>query len=158
MECTSIDAGQQANLIQISVVPVPGPLGLTLAVSESDFGQFLITVTVGYDLLTGQLNVANWQAVADAMNSDAAIAALVFSVGSVGTSVVSISNIGPLTGGTAGGGEGSYFFSLDAPPPPPVVEGANTTAQNDGGGGLNRCPAGTGGRRSFAPWRPKKRC
>lgn len=152
---TAVVPGQQGNLIQISFIPVADASTIALAVIESDFSQYVIQITAGYNAGTGFLNVANWAAVAAQMNADPAVAALTSSVGTANDGVPPAGTSG-FSGGSAGGGQGSYFFSVGAPPPAPAS--VNTTAQNDGSpsGGFSRCAADARQRRSYAPWRPRK--
>ncbi len=111
---TAVTPGQLGNLIDVEYVPVSDGTTVILSVVESDFGQVTITITAG-NSGTPFLNVADWQAIADAMNADPDVSALIFSVGSAANDAILSGNSNQFLNGTAGGGLTSYFFGLAAP-------------------------------------------
>lgn len=103
---TAVQGGLAGNNIFFIFNPVSGG-GTSVSVSNSDFEQYVITVTVGYDPMTQILEAGDWAAIAAMINSSAA--GIVFATGTSYNLLAS--GGGALTGGSAGGGLGQYYWA-----------------------------------------------
>lgn len=111
---TAVEPGEAGNRIAANLVGVTDASTVAVAVTNTNYNQHLITITVGYDAGTLLLNVGNWAAVAALVNASAA-AALVTVVGDAGqTNFDAVAGLKQLTMGTANNGLTMFFFQLDA--------------------------------------------
>lgn len=117
---TSVAAGLYSDRIVTNLLSVVDGSTVAVSVAETDFNQYVITITVGIDG-GDTLNVGNWAAVADLVNADPTAGALIFAVG---TGETGFTFDGPaaqsLTGGAPGLGDGVYYFGVVPPSVVPV--------------------------------------